>query len=107
MSAEARRHSRPDGRRARRDSSPYRLTGPQSSKRSPLGGVTLPGRVVSEPFTVAVSIPAGVSVARFSLDWRHDWTAFPVSDLDMYVTDPNGAVYFDCVTLDAPEVRLK
>jgi hypothetical protein len=74
-----------------------------TSRRSPLGGVSVRGRIVAEPITFAVSIPPGVSIATFSLDWRRDWTAYPVSDVDMYVTDPNGTLYVDGATLDSPE----
>jgi hypothetical protein len=54
-----------------------------AATRSPLDGVSRRGRLGAEPRTFPVSIPPGVSLAGFSLDWRHDWTVY----------DPNGRLY--------------
>jgi hypothetical protein len=74
------------------------------SKRSPLGEVSQRGRIAPlESLAFPLEMPAGVSTARISVNWRHDWATYPVNDLDMYLVDPAGHVHFDGVTFDAPE----
>ena len=35
-----------------------------------------------------VNIPSGIAQAQFLLTWEHDWSHFPVADLDMFVCSP-------------------
>jgi subtilisin family serine protease len=53
-----------------------------------------------------VSLPPAVSTSsnlQFELRWDHDWAHYPTNDLDMYITDPTGAVSFAGATLNSPE----
>ncbi len=50
-----------------------------------------------------IDVPAGLSYTVFELDWQHDWSMWPTYDLDMYIIDPNGYVYYDGATLASPE----
>ncbi|MGH9904237.1 MAG: PPC domain-containing protein [Pyrinomonadaceae bacterium] len=48
-------------------------------------------------------MPAGVSQADFRLQWREDWSNYPINDLDMFLIRPNGTVVFDGAALNTPE----
>jgi len=48
-------------------------------------------------------MPDGVSKATFDLDWHRKWDKFPTSDMDMYIVDSLSNVYYDGVSMNAPE----
>jgi hypothetical protein len=50
-----------------------------------------------------IDVPAGLSSAIFELWWQHDWAQWPTYDLDMYIIDPYGNIYFDGATFRSPE----
>ena len=50
-----------------------------------------------------IDVPEGLGAVMFELWWMHDWSKFPTYDLDMYVIDPNGYVYYDGAMFWSPE----
>ena len=50
-----------------------------------------------------IDVPAGLSEVVFELWWMHDWSMWPTYDLDMYIIDPYGNVFFDGATYWSPE----
>lgn len=52
-----------------------------------------------------VEVPEGVGCVKFELWWRSDWSTYPTYDMDMYVIDPNGAIYMDGAQYWSPEAQ--
>jgi hypothetical protein len=78
-----------------------------ASSKEPLSKVSRIGKVApGETLAFPVAIPAGVSLAKFNLDWRRDWSMYPTSDLDMFLLDPALTPNFDGATLNSPEQAL-
>jgi len=53
--------------------------------------------------TYLFEIPPDAATVIFELNWKHDWSAYPTHDLDLYVIAPDGTWFFEGATLDAPE----
>ena len=56
-----------------------------------------------ERLTFTVDVPAGATQMNASLAWLRDWSMWPTDDLDLIVEGPNGKLYDQGATLDAPE----
>jgi len=52
---------------------------------------------------IPVTIPAGVTSARFELSWKGNWGHYPTNDIDMMVVAPDGTENWDGATLNSPE----
>ena len=50
-----------------------------------------------------IDVPEGLGGVMFELWWKHDWSKFPTYDVDMYVIDPTGYVYYDGAMFWSPE----
>ena len=72
--------------------------------RNAQGGVTAKGKVgQGDTDTVHVEVPAGTSDLVCETSWKENWGAYPTDDIDMIVTDPSSALFFDGATGDSPE----
>jgi subtilisin family serine protease len=75
-----------------------------SSFTNPTPGHTTKGTIDNhEQIVFPVTIPQGVSVAEFRLSFRDNWGAYPTSDLDMILFDPNLNTNTDGAHLNSPE----
>jgi subtilisin family serine protease len=50
------------------------------------------------------TVPAGTARLDARLDWPHDWSAYPTSDVDLVLLGPGGTVNVAGATLAVPEV---
>ena len=70
----------------------------------PLASPTKSGLIQQGQDTIVkVNVPAGTTDLAFRLSWLREWGAYPTDDLDLILEDPNGNVFFDGATLNAPE----
>jgi hypothetical protein len=53
--------------------------------------------------TIPFTMPSGVNVATFELDWDNDWSHYPTNDLDLILVDPDGNMDFDGATMNGLE----
>jgi len=60
----------------------------------------------SDLFFIPVTVPAGVTQAQFDLSWLRDWSRFPTSDIDMFILAPDGTLYGDGSSMNAPERQI-
>ena len=75
------------------------------SVRERLPGTSTRGRITDlETIEIPVQIPPGVSLAEFRLVWGHDWSRYPVNDIDLILVGPDGRLDFQGATLDEPEI---
>ncbi|HEX5000798.1 MAG TPA: S8 family serine peptidase [Terriglobia bacterium] len=56
-----------------------------------------------ETLSIPLHVPPGVGRADFLLSWTGDWSHYPVSDVDLILVPPAGAVNMQGVSLAAPE----
>ncbi|MFQ5535410.1 MAG: S8 family serine peptidase [Sphingomonadales bacterium] len=77
----------------------------QGPNKSNAGGVT--ATISQDEFSLFfVDVPAGTGTATFDLSWKHDWSKYPTSDLDIIVISPSFGLFFDGATLNAPERQV-
>lgn len=70
----------------------------------PLAPPTKSGLIQQGQDTVVrVNVPPGTTDLSFRLSWLREWGAYPVDDLDLYLEDPNGNLFIDGATFNAPE----
>ena len=48
-------------------------------------------------------MPPGAGRVDFRLSFREDWSNYPLNDLDIIVTDPEGQTFYDGASLADPE----
>jgi len=52
---------------------------------------------------VPIVVPAGTGRVDFRLSWREDWSNYPVNDVDMIVSAPDGTAFYAGASLADPE----
>jgi subtilisin family serine protease len=73
-------------------------------ERGKLGRPTASGRLRQDDLVpVTVDIPSGTAQVVFETFWDNGWEAYPTSDLDLFLVDPDGNVNSAGATLDSPE----
>ena len=77
----------------------------RDNHRAPLANRIANGVIKPDDFLeFEVQIPAGITTATFDLNWHRDWSAFPTSDLDLYLFDADfNLLTVEAATLNAPE----
>lgn len=73
-------------------------------QRTPPGSPTAAGTIGQNgDIPVRFVVPPGVTTLSALLAFAHDWGGYPVNDIDVILEAPNGALYFDGATSNAPE----